>query len=126
MESNPSGTITNSNLELTGGLLHLDAIAQYYDVRERTILSKTGNLATLYWQQKGSATTTEPPAYLLCLFGIHQRFHHYVPRHDYISGISNSMADDAKRLFHLTDSQFIQYFLNEFPQHTPFYHVQIP
>ena len=125
-ESNPSGTINNSYLELAGGLLHLDAIAQHYDVRERTILSKTDNLATLYWQRKGSATTTKPPAYLLRLFGIHQRYHRYVPRHDYISGVSNPMADDASRLFHLTDSQFIQYFLNKFPQHKSFRLVQIP
>jgi hypothetical protein len=125
-ESNPSGTISNSDLELAGGLLHLDAIAQYYDVRERTILSKTDNLATLYWQRKGSATTIKPPAYLLRLFGIHQRFHRYVPRHDYISGISNPMADDASRLFHLTDSQFLNYFLQKFPQHTSFRLVQIP
>ena len=125
-DTNPSGTITNLDLELAGGLLHLDALAQYYDVRERTILSKTDNLATLYWQRKGSATTTKPPAYLLRLFGIHQRFHRYVPRHDYISGVSNPMADDASRLFHLTDSQFIQYFLTKFPQHTSFRLVQIP
>ena len=125
-ESNPTGTITNSDLELAGGLLHLDAIAQYYDIRERTILSKTDNLATLYWQRKGSATTIKPPAYLLRLFGIHQRFHRYVPRHDYISGVSNPMADDASRLFHLTDSQFLHYFITKFPQHTSFRLVQIP
>ena len=125
-EDNPTGTITNSDLELAGGLLHLDALAQYYDVRERTVLSKTDNLATLYWQRKGSATTIKPPAYLLRLFGIHQRYHRYVPRHDYISGVSNPMADDASRLFHLTDSQFIQYFITKFPQHNSFRLVQIP
>lgn len=125
-ERNPNGTITNSDLELAGGILHLDAIAQYFDVRERTVLSKTDNLATLFWQRKGSATTTNPPAYLLRLFGIHQRFHRYVPRHDYISGISNPMADDASRLFHLTDSQFLQYFHTTFPQHDSYRLVPLP
>jgi len=43
----PTDTITNSDLELAGGILHLDAIAQYFDVRECTLLSKTDNLATL-------------------------------------------------------------------------------
>jgi len=125
-DKNPNGTITNSDLELAGGLLHLDAIAQYFDVREHTLLSKTDNLATLFWQRKGSATTINPPAYLLCLFGIHQRFHRYVPRHDYILGISNPMADDASCLFHLTDSQFLQYFHNKFPQNEYFRRGPIP
>ena len=125
-ESNPSGTITNSDLELAGGLLHLDALAQHFDIRERTVLSKTDNLATLYWQRKGSATSAKPPAYLLRLFGIHQRYHRYVPRHDYISGVSNPMADDISRLFHLTDSQFLRYFITKFPQHKYFRLVQMP
>jgi hypothetical protein len=124
-DDNPAGTITNSDLELAGGLLHLEAIVQNFDVRERTILSKTDNLATLFWQRKGSATSSKPPAHLLRLFGIHQRFHRYVPRHDYISGSSNPMADDASRLFHLTDSQFLSYFNTTFPQHTSFRHVHL-
>ena len=124
-DKNPSGTITNSDLELAGGLLHLEAISQEFDVRERTILSKTDNLATLFWQRKGSATTTEAPAFLLRLFGIHQRFHRYVPRHDYISGISNPLADAASRLFNMSDSQFISYFNSTFSKNISFRHVQI-
>ena len=53
-EANPKGDITNSDLELAGGLLHLAALAQHFDIRERTVLSKTDNLATLYWQRKGT------------------------------------------------------------------------
>ena len=44
-EANPHGTITNSDLELAGGLLHLEAAAQCFDVRGRTLLSRTDNLA---------------------------------------------------------------------------------
>ena len=99
---NPDGTISNSDLELAGGLLHLEAIAQCFDVRERTVLSKTDNLATLFWQRKASATTTKVPAHLLRLFGIHQRLHRYVPRHDYLSGPSNPIADAASRDFNLS------------------------
>ena len=124
-DDNPSGTITYSDPELAGGLLHLEAISQEFDVRERTILSKTDNLATLFWQRKGSATTTEAPAFLFRLFGIHQRFHQYVPRHDYILGISNPLADAASRLFHMSDSQFISSFNSTFSQNTSFRHVQI-
>ena len=99
---NPHGTISNSDLELAGGLLHLEALAQTFDIRERTILSKTDNLNTLFWQRKGSATTEKVPAHLLRLFGIHQRFHRYVPRHDYIPGESNPIADALSRDFEMS------------------------
>ena len=45
--------------------------------------------------------TNKDPAHLLRLFGIHQRFHRYVPRHDYFSGPSNLMADALSRDFEL-------------------------
>ncbi|KAL3822916.1 hypothetical protein ACHAXA_010699 [Cyclostephanos tholiformis] len=84
-DSNPSGSITNSDLELAGGLLHLDAIAHAFDIWERTVLSQGDNLSTTFWERNGSTTTASAPAYLLRLFGIHQQHHRYVPRFDYIS-----------------------------------------
>lgn len=110
-ESNPHGSITSSDLKLAGGLLHLDALVRFCDVRERTILSKTDNLATLYWQRKGSTTTDKCPAHLLRLFGLHQRYHRYIPCHDYLSGPSNPIADASSWLFTLANKQFLS-FLN--------------
>lgn len=75
-EDNPSGTTMKSDLELAGGLLHLDWTSLLtLDVRERTIVSKTDNLATLFWERKGSATNASVTHQLLRLFGIHQHFH---------------------------------------------------
>ena len=124
-ENNPFGTLTNSDLELAGSLLHLEAIANNFEVQERTILSKTDNLATLYWQCKGSATTTAPPAHLLRLFRIRQRYHRYVPRHDYIPGKSNPLANESSRLFFMTDSQFLAHLNSKFQQPLSFRLVQI-
>lgn len=115
-DTNPHGSITIADLELAGGLLHLEAIAQSYDIRERTVLSNTDNMATLFWQRKASTTTTKAPAHLLRLFGIHQRFHRYVPRHDFTPGTSNPMADDASRLFHLSNQAFLSHFNSKYPQ----------
>lgn len=98
-DDNPSGTITNSDLELAGGLLHLDCLAQTFDIRERTCVSKGDNLNTTFWERKGSTTTNSAPAFLLRLFGIHQRFHRYVPRFDYLPGSSNHVADALSRDF---------------------------
>ena len=100
--TNPQGTITNSDLELAGGLMHLDCAAQSFDIRERTVLSRGDNLNTTFWERKGNTTTDSVPAYLLRLFGIHQRFHRYVPRFDYLSGASNLVADALSRDFHLS------------------------
>ena len=113
---NPNGTISNSDLELAGGLLHLQALVQYCDVRERTVLSKTDNLNTLFWQQKGSATTNTCPSHLLCLFGLHQRFHRYVPRFDYLSGPSNPLTDALSCLFHLSNNALLTHLKSLTPQ----------
>jgi len=119
-DDNPTGTVTSADFELAGGLLHLDALAHSYDIRERTVVSKTDNLNTMFWERKGSCTTDSSPAYLLRLFGIHQRHHRYISRHDYQPGVSNQMADDASRLFHLTDTQFLAYFNSTYPQNTSY------
>ena len=95
-------------------------LCQHYDVRERTVLSKTDNLAALFWQRKGSTTSDKVPPYLLRLFGIHQRLHHYVPRHDYIPGDANALADDASRLFHLDDNDFLTHFTHTHAQGTSY------
>ena len=114
---NPNGTITNSDLELAGGLIHLDCISQCYDVRERTVLSKGDNLSTTFWERKGSTSTNAPPAYLLRQFGMHQRFHQYVPRFDYISGPSNPIADSLSRKFSLNWSDQLADIMPFLPQH---------
>ena len=41
-------------------------------------------------------------AYQLRLFGIHQRFHRYILRHDYLVSPSNLIADTLSRDFNLT------------------------
>ena len=105
-DSNPKGTITNSNLELAGGLVHLYAICEAFNICEQMLLSKTDNLATLFWQQKGSATTDMCPNCILDIFGVHQHLHRYITCHDYLPGPSNPIADALLHLFNLTNTQF--------------------
>ena len=50
MEDNPNGTITNSDLELAGGLLHLEALTQAFDITKRTVLSEGDNLSATFWE----------------------------------------------------------------------------
>jgi len=61
--ANPHGSLTNSNLELAGSVLHT-AAAQNYNIWEYTILSKMDNMPTLYWQPKAQLQPQLPqPTY---------------------------------------------------------------
>eukprot|EP00804_Cyclotella_cryptica_P015208 CCRYP_000735-RA/>CCRYP_000735-RA protein AED:0.27 eAED:0.27 QI:0/0/0/1/0/0/2/0/302 len=104
--SNPHGTISNSDLELAGGLIHLDCVAQTLDTRERTLLSKGDNLNTTFWERKGSTTTDSAPAYLLRLFdcwlssldpSIKTRFCHNlrIAQETVTKGVSSSRAQKS-------------------------------
>ena len=48
--------------------------------------------------------------------GIHQRFHRYVPRFDYLPEKLNVIGDDSSRLFKLTNAEFLQRFNFIYPQ----------
>jgi hypothetical protein len=113
---NPNGKITNSDLELAAAIVSNDAAAQNFDVKERTILSNTDNSPTLFWMRKGSTTTTKAPSHLLRAQAMHQRFHRYVHRIDFIRGIHNDISDVPSRKTDLSDNQLISYFNLHFPQ----------
>ena len=76
--TNPQGTVNNSELELAGGIIHSDCVAQCFVVTERTVLSRTNNTAGLWWQHKVSVTCTSAPEHFLLLQDMHQRFHCYI------------------------------------------------
>jgi hypothetical protein len=113
---NPSGTITNSDLELAASLVQHDIAAHRFDIRERTIATGSDNTPTVAWQSKGSTTTVSAPAYLLRLQALHQRFHRYHSSSFFVPGKLNAMADDCSRLWHLTDEDLLSHFESHYPQ----------
>jgi hypothetical protein len=113
---NPSGSVTNSDLELAASLVQLDVAAHAFDIRERTVASASDNTPTVAWQTKGSTTTVSAPAYLLRLQALHQRFHRYYSSSFFIPGKLNSMADNCSRLWHLTDAELLTHFDSHYPQ----------
>ena len=117
--NNPHGRISNSDLELAGQIAHLDVLHQHSDCRERTVSTLTDNISARSWQRKGSTTTLGPAAYLLRLQALHQRHHRYLNQPDYIPGPANAMADDASRLWHLTDTAFLHHLNFTYPQNKP-------
>jgi hypothetical protein len=118
-DKNPNGTLTNSDLELAGSVLHLEATAQCFDIRERTTKNDTDNTPTLFWQRKGSTTSTKANSTILRMQSWHQRYHRYIKLHDYLDGPRNKMADDASRLQHLSNTEFLQHFDSHYPQQKP-------
>jgi hypothetical protein len=116
---NPAGTITNSELELAGGVAQLDVLAQHFDVREKTVHNSSDNVATVWWQRKGAVSSAGPTSRLLRIQALHQCHFRYVPLHDYIPGVANAMSDDCSRLWDLSNDQLLAYFNSSFPQSRP-------
>ena len=114
--NNPTGTISNSDLELAGTIAHDDILANATSVAHLGICGLTDNTPAMAWRRKGSTTTTGPAAYLLQLSSIHQRHFRYKPETHYIPGPINTMADDCSRLWYLSDSQLLDYFNTTYPQ----------
>ncbi|EJK54567.1 hypothetical protein THAOC_25793, partial [Thalassiosira oceanica] len=65
--SNPSGSITNSDLELAGVLGNNMILAQETDLTEQTSATGTDNLPALSWTTKQAVSSTGPASYLLRL-----------------------------------------------------------
>jgi hypothetical protein len=117
--NNPTGTITNSDLELAATIAQFDVLAQSFDVRSHTVHNLSDNAVTVAWKKKGAASSSGPVAYLLRLHALHQRHHRYLPLHDFITGVTNVLADQCSRHFHLTDAQLLSHFNASFPQTMP-------
>lgn len=116
---NPSGDITNSDLELAGVIAQNDVITQLWDVRHTTIGTRTDNSPAVGWTLRGSISRDGPVAYMLRLFSLHRRAYRYTVAIEHLSGGRNRMADDCSRLWYLTDKQLLEHFNSHYPQDRP-------
>jgi hypothetical protein len=124
--SNPTGILTNSDFEQAGGVWHHMLLANEVDIRERTVHSFGDNTPAVSRFKKGATTTKGAPAYLNRLFALHQRAHRYLSQHDYIPGPTNAMADDASRLWDLSDNALLAHFNQRYPQEYPWEIAHLP
>ncbi len=118
-DRNPSGDLTNSDFELAGVVGHQDILAQEFDIREASISALNDNTPAVSRSTKRSITSRDSAAYLLRVSSLHQRHHRYNADFQHISGTANAMADDASRLFRLTNTEFLHYFEQTYPQPLP-------
>lgn len=118
-DANPTGDLTNSDLEHVGVVAHADVLAQHSDVREATLSLLNDNITALSRSRRGSVTSERTAAYLLRLASLHQRHFRYLAHYDYIAGPANVMADDCSRLWHLSDTALLSHFAKHYPQPLP-------
>ena len=90
---NPEGQVTNSDLELAVSVIHHARISNCLDIRERTKLYHTDKMLSLWWQRKGLETSTLLPSHILRIQAIHQQFHQYITRHDFVRGVDNGISN---------------------------------
>lgn len=69
---NPKGTVTNSDLELAGGVGHQGVLQQKVRWQVEQLSLFSDNAPALAWQHEGSTSTLGPAACLLCLSSLHQ------------------------------------------------------
>jgi hypothetical protein len=117
--------INNSELELADSVAHRAILAQKFYIQESTIRNSYENVAMVWWQRKGSNSSSGPTARLLRLPALHQRHCRYVPFLGYIAGEANAMADACGRLWHLSDAQLLLYFELTFPHNRPWQTCQL-
>jgi hypothetical protein len=75
---------------------------------------------------KACPPETSARAYLLLLSTLHQRQRCYAARHHYILGPVNAMADDASRMWHLSDDALLTHIDLHYPQRTYWIVLSLP
>ena len=123
--SNPNGTITNSDLEHAGLLAQVDLMTQTHSIRYATVENFSDNTPAVSRVRKGAVSSVGAAAHLCRFASDHQRLHRYCHLAHFLPGTSNSMADDASRLQHLTDSAFLSLFAQRYPQPKPWRLLQV-
>ena len=113
---NPTRKVASSDFELWVSVLCHVCMADCYYVRERNTLARTENTSGLWGHWKGYDTSTSPPAHLLILQAIHQRFNRYIPCHDFVRGVGNGISGCPHQSSDLTDTSLLAYMNSTYHQ----------
>ncbi len=110
-QKNPTGKVTNSDLELLGTMAHHHVLEESgYPMAGESTHTFSDNTPAVAWQNKGSATTTNVTADPLHHSALHQRATGHVPAYERLRGVRNVMADDASQLWNHNDANILLYF----------------
>jgi hypothetical protein len=125
--NNPTGDLTNSDLEQAGVLAQADIANTTYDLRDRRLATLNDNTAAVSRNRKGALTSDQAGAYLCRMTSLHQRHHRYCHVVSYMSGEAQEMAADTLSHHHdLSDEQLLMLFDLRFPQEKPWRMCHLP
>jgi hypothetical protein len=103
---NPTGDVSNSDLELAGYLLG-HTVLQTCSDQPTTVLCATDNTPTQAWVTRGSPTSNQAKAFLLHTLRRVCHAHNLSMVACFTPGWSNSLADFCSRSWHLSDDQLL-------------------
>jgi hypothetical protein len=113
---NPSGDLTNSDLELAALVLATAMRAHTTTLCPAASLwCGSDNVAAVSWARRGSTSTTGASAHLLRWMAQLSRRYNLSLTPLFVSGATNSLADFRSRSFLLSDDDFLQEVNTRFP-----------
>ena len=124
---NSEGTIKNSDLEFATLVLHEATLpAAVPEARLAATRSGSDNTPTVSWSTKEASTINPVVADLLRLRTLHSRQFFINTSVFYHPGIDNCMADDASRLFELSDTSLLAHMSSVYPQSQSLWTISLP
>jgi hypothetical protein len=123
---NPEGTITNSDLEMAGMLLHYIVLEHMVALRHVHVAAWCDNTPTVSWTNKLSSSRSSIAGRLTRALAMRLQANEASPLVSVsIAGTDNTMADTASRTFHrnaatadtfaISDAEFLHIFSSTFP-----------
>jgi hypothetical protein len=114
-DSNPSGNITNSDLELAALVYGAALLRTTFTKSHATLQCASDNIPAVSWLIKGSTSSTAARAYVLRWFANLTRSLHFTLLPVFAAGTTNTLADFCSRSFHLSDQAFREAISSQFP-----------
>jgi hypothetical protein len=112
---NPTGSITNSDLELAAIVTGATILRHTHPTTHATLLCASDNQAAVTWQNKGSPSSSAARAFLLRWLASLNRRDQFDINTVFASGTTNTLADVCSRQFHLSDQEFSELITHRFP-----------
>jgi hypothetical protein len=124
--SNPTGDITNSDLEMAGLLAEFIVLEHIAPLKFAHTAAWCDNTPTVSWANKMSSSKSMVAARLVRALAVRLHTNQASPLHTWsIAGVLNKMADTASRIFnkqnasgetfHVSDEKFLHMFNSKFP-----------
>jgi hypothetical protein len=124
--NNPTGTITNSDLEMAGMVLHYLVLEHLTRLRHVHVAAWCDNTPTVSWTNKLSSSRSRVPGRLARALALHIHANESSPLISVsIAGVINQMADITSRTFsrmsamaetfQFSNHKFLQHFATTFP-----------